>query len=909
MGPGSPDGAPGAPGPGIIRLDLAWAGGLALLAAACFVPVLLRGKTTLLPVYENISQWLLYREFIRSSFGEGRFPLWCPGLFCGLPFAGWSHASVFYPLSFFFFIFDFVRGTTWNTALHLVITLTGFYALCRSLGLGPHPSGVAATWYGFGCMGAQLFENYLPSVFGQSLTPWVFFFLVCAFRTGSLRWVLAGGATAGAQLLAGHFELVAYQFLLGGIGLFLWFLLFQRGKPGPGLPGLLRPGAALFLGGLLALVLILPAMEYVYRTVRSIPFSYELYTSYSSPRFLLHLWDFGQTTPLLAFMFLAGGVRVFRDGRAAIALILIAFCVIFVSNLFGIQRVFFHLPVFSKFTFPWRMTTHEFLVIGVMLGIGVQGMLAGRRSDLWALGMAAVLVVSWLIPQLTLSEPGSLPDPSELPLVAFKQDIYRTYGACAPWLAGGGALVIAAWPWWRKNGTRAAAVLVAAMALGQWLIPFAILTPARDPADYEFSQAYMKFLENAGRGRMLNISRPGRFASTHVPGQAGVRGGSEAVNAYITVPLLSYSGYIKSVFDKAYVVEDGLLQQINIIFVFNHDGFLRQQSIPLLDLMNLKYVVTQARNIEPADLQRIVYNDYQWTGRVGACETDVISRPPLATAKGPCRFVQPDVYVEPDSSLASGIRAADGPAWAVAIARRQSDSRGYLVQARAVAAGQKDVSLTSPLGPLASTESLFDLEFSTVPAREGSGLTWVDPELSYPSRHFKRLDVRGLDVFVNPSVMPRAFIVHGSTVIADGTDRISYLQSGAFQPYREVILEEPPPRMAPSAGGLPIREGAGVIDYREDQVRLRGASSGPGWLVLSDVYYPGWEARVDGEPARIFRADQAFRGVAMGPGMHNVTMVYRPRSFRIGLWASLSSLVLFALAAAARARRPRRQPS
>jgi len=65
----------------------------------------------------------------------------------------------------------------------------------------------------------------------------------------------------------------------------------------------------------------------------------------------------------------------------------------------------------------------------------------------------------------------------------------------------------------------------------------------------------------------------------------------------------------------------------------------------------------------------------------------------------------------------------------------------------------------------------------------------------------------------------------------------------------------------------------------------------PGYLVLTDTFYPGWRAYVDGVETPIYQANYLFRAVPLNAGDHEVRFVYRPKSFAVGAALSLTFLL------------------
>jgi uncharacterized membrane protein YfhO len=72
-----------------------------------------------------------------------------------------------------------------------------------------------------------------------------------------------------------------------------------------------------------------------------------------------------------------------------------------------------------------------------------------------------------------------------------------------------------------------------------------------------------------------------------------------------------------------------------------------------------------------------------------------------------------------------------------------------------------------------------------------------------------------------------------------------------------------------------------------NRVVVRASMSTNSWLVLSDLWFPGWRVYVDGSEQPILKADYLFRAVELRPGEHLVEFVYRPMSFTLGLVISV----------------------
>jgi uncharacterized membrane protein YfhO len=75
-------------------------------------------------------------------------------------------------------------------------------------------------------------------------------------------------------------------------------------------------------------------------------------------------------------------------------------------------------------------------------------------------------------------------------------------------------------------------------------------------------------------------------------------------------------------------------------------------------------------------------------------------------------------------------------------------------------------------------------------------------------------------------------------------------------------------------------------------INIQSNSNNNSILVLTDVFYPGWTATVDGNPTEIFKANGLVRSVFVPAGEHFIEFEYVPYSFTLGLIISFITLII-----------------
>lgn len=148
----------------------------------------------------------------------------------------------------------------------------------------------------------------------------------------------------------------------------------------------------------------------------------------------------------------------------------------------------------------------------------------------------------------------------------------------------------------------------------------------------------------------------------------------------------------------------------------------------------------------------------------------------------------------------------------------------------------------------------------------------------------------GIDVYENTRAFPRAFLVGQLESAPDADALFTRMNDLAYDPSATVITESPPGGPWPDTDSDDLGT-ARVLDRTSTRMTVEVDANEACILVVSEAYYPGWQARIGQKPAEIFPAYYAFRGVIVPEGHHIVEYRYKPWPFRLGLGLSVVALV------------------
>lgn len=149
----------------------------------------------------------------------------------------------------------------------------------------------------------------------------------------------------------------------------------------------------------------------------------------------------------------------------------------------------------------------------------------------------------------------------------------------------------------------------------------------------------------------------------------------------------------------------------------------------------------------------------------------------------------------------------------------------------------------------------------------------------------------------NERAQPRIWLVAEAHSVdsEEALRRIRGESAARFDPQQTALLEVSQGELPKLPGGLVDEASyARIISSQATRLQIETNAPAATFLVISEIFYPGWVATIDSQPARIYQTNYLLRGISLPPGKHMIEMRYSPRSVRVG--GVISGLTLMILA-------------
>ncbi len=941
--------------PACLVARIAAAAALILIPLIYFFPAVM-GRITLVPG-DGLSQNLGVRILIGRMLRDGQLPLWNPYIFAGTPLLASVYPGALYPPNW---LFALLPATT---AMNIVVITTyhlaiiGTYLYGRRIGMtriGALIAGVAFTFGGY--MMAHM--GHTSRIAAAAWMPWILLAIENLYLRLTWRWVALGAAFIALQLFAGEPQMNLYTILVCG-GYFL-FSFYRREERERRRRFLFGAAAMSVCGAMLSAIQLLPERELLRMGERS-SIGYDYFSAYSfAPENILRFvfpfffggaslpqakvpywgrWTidetcgyFGLLTLLLALVAMFGARRrtpaSFWGWAALVSLAL---------SLghylpFDLNRVLYGLPVYNLFRAPARHMYEFTFCLGALGGLGASYIArsapeASRRAALRGValfaGAVAMTVLSYrfLTPYLPVGE---------TPRVAAANSL-ANFEAWAPVLIAASSLAAFGIFWRLRNGYAGALMLVVvfadllflSLAFNWGWREFMTNVNARlqDPPAVQFIKSREADL-NSFRVVSYYELFGHKYDELDSPNVSIARG-LQSVNGYDLLRL-NRLGAVAGDMDGAGIISDPS------VFGPYHQG---------LNLLNVKYALRSGGPRPATDIEGIRFDAASLNLRLAPGARAKASLPAgMASELAIISMMGHSSHI-PDETPIARIRLRTGDGRVIERELRAGrDTSEWTYDEIAAQAEVKHrrakVAESFPAGRfsnysylarlpferaeivgiefeyLAADASLLIARASLLDSTTGA-VTTLTP-IHFQGAHWRKLATFGdVEVYENLKALPRAWFV-SRAAIEPSADALNTIKAGqmkdgaAFDPAETVLFEKEDFRNRENAAPQivePVNAEVRIKRYEAQRVELETRNERPGFLALSEIYYPGWEARIDGAQAPIERVDYALRGVAVPPGDHRVEFVFRSRSFRNGAVWSLLGVLLLLVGASDRARR------
>jgi hypothetical protein len=202
---------------------------------------------------------------------------------------------------------------------------------------------------------------------------------------------------------------------------------------------------------------------------------------------------------------------------------------------------------------------------------------------------------------------------------------------------------------------------------------------------------------------------------------------------------------------------------------------------------------------------------------------------------------------------------------------------------------ERNQNYVAPIGYRSHLLPMLNVKYLITPPRPPQAQLNPDDAARLESRH--RSD---LEVFLVRDALPRAYAVSDVRRVSNLPEAIAAMLAPEFDPARTAIVETDVPELANGSGSDgTVRMPPPTIHRRDtDHLDVDTDYTGPTLLVISEQFFPGWNAFLDGAPAPLLRVDGVLMGAMVPKGRHRVTLRFQPTSITIGTRITIAAAAL-----------------
>lgn len=161
----------------------------------------------------------------------------------------------------------------------------------------------------------------------------------------------------------------------------------------------------------------------------------------------------------------------------------------------------------------------------------------------------------------------------------------------------------------------------------------------------------------------------------------------------------------------------------------------------------------------------------------------------------------------------------------------------------------------------------------------------LSPDFLQKNNWKLKISQDGWNIYQNLLAVPHAYLVNSFKTYRGSQDFSQKFYSNDFNLGNSVLLDKNIDTLSATS------QHAVIEHYSPESVEIKTDTNGKSLLLLTDTYFPGWKAFIDGKETSIIKANFTFRAVEVPNGIHTVIFAYQPASFSLGLTLTIIGLV------------------